>query len=119
MFGCETVSDWKKGSTLIWKMLYEGKDFIPVKGYVVEIEPNKLLSYTVIDPHNPNIPDIPENYLTVTYLLEENNNQTLLKVTQGDYNAVADGEKRYKESYNNGEGWDPILVQIKNILETA
>ncbi|CAN5407579.1 hypothetical protein BH10BAC1_BH10BAC1_19770 [soil metagenome] len=118
-FGCETVSDWKKGSPLIWKMLYEGKDFIPVKGHIIEIEPNKLLSYTVIDPHNPNIPDIPENYLTVTYLLEEKNNQTLLTVTQGDYNAVADGEKRYKESYNNGEGWNPILVQIKTILETA
>lgn len=119
MFGCETISDWKKGSPLIWKMLYEGKDFIPVKGHIVEIEPNKLLTYTVIDPHNPNIPDIPENYLSVTYLLEEKNNQTLLTVTQGDYNTVADGEKRYKESYNNGEGWNPILVQIKTILETA
>ena len=119
MFGCETISDWKKGSTLIWKMLYEGKDFIPVKGHIVEIEPNKLLTYTVIDPNNPNIPDIPENYLSVTYLLEEKNNQTLLTVTQGDYNTVADGEKRYKESYNNGEGWNPILVQIKAILETA
>ena len=41
--------------------MHEGKEFIPVKGYVVEIEPNKLLSYTVIDPHNPNIPDVPEN----------------------------------------------------------
>ena len=119
MFGCETVSDWKKGSTLIWKMLYEGKDFIPVKGHIVEIEPNKLLTYTVIDPHNPNIPDIPENYLSVTYLLEEKNKQTVLTVTQGDYNTVADGEKRYKESYNNGEGWNPILVQIKAIVETV
>ncbi len=118
MFGCETVSDWKKGSTLIWKMLYEGKDFIPVKGHIIEIEPNKLLSYTVIDPHNPNIPDIPENYLTVTYTLSETNNQTLLTVTQGNYNTVADGEKRYKESYNNGEGWNPILVQIKALVES-
>ena len=73
MFGCETISDWKKGSTLIWKMIHEGKDFIPVKGHIVEIEPNKLLTYTVIDPNNPNIPDIPENYLSVTYLLEEKN----------------------------------------------
>lgn len=118
MFGCETISDWKKGSTLIWKMLYEGKDFIPVKGHIVDIVPNKLLVYTVIDPHNPNIPDIPENYLTVTYALE-GNDQTTLIVTQGDFNTVADGEKRYKESHNNGEGWNPILVEIKKILETA
>lgn len=119
MFGCETVSDWKKGSTLIWKMMHEGKEFIPVKGHVVEITPNKFLSYTVIDPHSPDIPDIPENYLTVTYSLEEKNNQTTLTVTQGDYNTVAEGQKRYKETYNNGEGWNPILVGIKKLLETS
>lgn len=118
MFGCETISDWKKGSPLIWKMLHEGKDFIPVKGIIVDIVTNKLLSYTVIDPHNPNIPDIPENYLTVTYTLVEENGQTILTVTQGDYNTVAEGEKRYEESYNNGEGWNPILIEIKKMLET-
>lgn len=117
MFGCEALSAWKKGSTLVWKMIHEGKDFIPVKGNIVEIEPNKMLSYTVIDPHNPNIPDIPENYLVVTYQLEDKGSETILTVVQGDYNTVAEGEKRYQESYNNGEGWNPILVQIKNILE--
>ncbi len=117
MFGCEAISAWKKGSTLIWKMMHEGKEFIPVKGHIVEIEPHKILSYTVIDPHNPNIPDIPENYLVVTYFLESTGGQTNLTVVQGDYNTVADGEKRYQESYNNGEGWNPILVEIKKMLE--
>jgi len=116
MFGCETVSDWQPGSSLIWKMLYEGKDFIAVKGNIVTIEPGKLLVYTVIDP-NGSIEDIPENYLTVTYELKEENGHTTLNVTQGDYSIVADGEKRYKDSYNNGEGWNPILVQIKNLVE--
>lgn len=119
MFGCETVSDWKKGSTLIWKMMHEGKEFIPVKGYVVEIEPNKFLAYTVIDPHSTTIQDIPENYLTVTYSLESKSDQTTLTVTQGDYNTVAEGEKRYQETYNNGQGWNPILIEIKKLLETA
>lgn len=117
MFGCETISDWKVGSTLIWKMMHEGKEFIPVKGHIKGIEPEKHLAYTVIDPHNPNIPDIPENYLTVTYDLIEENGGTTLRVTQGDYNKVADGEKRYKEAYNNGEGWNPILKLIKTQLE--
>lgn len=117
MFGCEALSDWKPGSPLIWQMIHEGKEFIPVKGYVVSIEPKKLLAYTVIDPHNPNIPDIPENYLTVTYSLSVDNGTTLLTVTQGDYNKVAEGQKRYAESYNNGEGWNPILVEIKKLLE--
>jgi len=36
---------------------------------------------------------------------------------QGDNNMVADGEKRYEETYDNGEGWNPILVEIKKIVE--
>ena len=116
MFGCETVSDWKPGSTLLWKGSYEGKEMIFVKGHVVQINPPLILSYTVIDP-NSTIADIPENYLTVTYNLTEENGKTTLTVTQGDYNKVGDGEKRYKDSYNNGEGWNQILVQIKKLVE--
>ncbi len=117
MFGCETVSDWKIGSTLLWKGEYEGKEMIFVKGHIVDIKPEKLLVYTTIDP-NSNIDDTSENYLTVTYALTSKKGQTILTVTQGDYNTVADGEKRYKETNNNGEGWNPILVEIKRLVET-
>lgn len=116
MFGCETVSDWKLGSPLLWKGTYEGKEMVFVKGTIVEIVPEKLLKYTTFDP-NSTIADVPENYLTVTYELETLNGQTVFTVTQGDYNTVAEGEKRYKESYNNGQGWDPILVEIKKLVE--
>ena len=117
MFGCETVSDWKPGSPLLWRMNYEGKELIAVKGEVIAIEPGKRLVYTTIDPNNPAMADVPENYLTVTYELSTQNGQTTLTVTQGDYNKVADGERRYAEAYNNGEGWNPILAQIKALLE--
>jgi uncharacterized protein YndB with AHSA1/START domain len=116
MFGCETVSDWLPGSELLWKGEYEGKEMVFVKGNIVAIEPGKLLVYTTIDP-NSTIDDVSENYLTVTYELEEENGQTLFTVTQGDYATVAEGERRYKEAYNNGEGWNPILVQIKELVE--
>jgi uncharacterized protein YndB with AHSA1/START domain len=117
MFGCETVSDWKPGSQLLWRASHEGKEMVFVKGSIVAIEPERLLAYTVIDPNNPLIPDIPENYLTVTYTLKEENSQTFFTVTQGDYSKVAEGKKRYQDSYNNGEGWNPILVQIKQLAE--
>ena len=117
MFGCETVSEWQPGSPLTWEMEWEGKPFTAVKGHVVSIEPGKFLAYTTIDPNNPNMPDLPENYLTVTYTLSEEEGVTTLTVTQGDYSKVADGEKRYKDGYNNGEGWNPILVQVKALLE--
>jgi uncharacterized protein YndB with AHSA1/START domain len=116
MFGCETVSDWQPGSELLWRMDYEGKEFIAVKGTIVSIDAPHKLAYTTIDP-NGTIADIPENYLTVTYTLTELNGQTTLVVTQGDYATVADGERRYNEAYNGGEGWSPILVQIKALLE--
>ena len=116
MFGCETVSDWKPGSLLEWKMNHEGKEIVAVKGHVVEIKPGRFLSDTTIDPHGA-IADIPENYLTVTYELISENDETLLTVTQGDYSKVADGEKRYREAYNNGEGWNPILTEIKKLVE--
>lgn len=116
MFGCETVSDWKIGSTLLWQGSYEGKDVVFVKGVIVDIEPNKLLKYTVIDPAS-SMADIPENYLNVTYELEEQNGQTNLSVTQDGFEGAAEGEKRYRDVQNNGEGWNPILVEIKKLVE--
>ncbi len=116
MFGCETVSDWKVGSPLLWRGEYEGKEVVFVKGSIVDIELEKFLAYTTIDP-NSTIDDIPENYLTVTYELTTDNGQTLLTVTQGDYSKVAEGERRYTEAYNNGEGWNPILMEIKKLVD--
>ena len=116
MFGCETVSDWKVGSSLLWNGIYEGKAMTFVKGLIKEIEPSRLLVYTTIDP-NGDIADIPENYLTVTYQLSESAGATTLTVSQGDYATVADGEKRYRESMAAGVGWDPILQAIKSLIE--
>jgi len=116
MFGCETVSDWKKGSPLLWKGVFDGIELVAVKGDIVEIIPGKHLAYTTIDP-NSGIEDIPENYLTVTYEVEEKNNETLLTVTQGDYSKVGDGDKRYEETVAGG-GWMPILVEIKKLSES-
>ncbi|MDX2173652.1 MAG: SRPBCC domain-containing protein [Bacteroidota bacterium] len=117
MFGCETVSDWKEGSELIWRGEYEGKPMDFVQGYIKTLQPEKFLAYTVIDPNNKSIPNIPENYLTVTYELISEGNTTVLNVTQGDYSKVAEGERRYKEADNNGLGWSPILELIKKQVE--
>ena len=116
MFGCKTVSDWKVGSPLLWQAFYEGKDTVFVKGFVLEINPPFKLEYSVIDP-NGTIPDLPENYLNVSYTLEGADEKTVLTVSQGDFSTVAEGQKRYEETFNGGEGWNPILVQVKAIAE--
>lgn len=117
MFGCEAISEWRPGSALIWKGNFDGHELIAVKGSIVDIKPGRFLSYTTIDP-NSAVEDIPQNYLTVTYTLEDAKDGTTLTVTQGDFATVADGERRYLETNNNGEGWTPILVQIKALVES-
>jgi len=118
MFGCETVSDWKVGSELLWRGRYEGKEMVFVKGKIVKIEPERLLVYTTIDP-NSNIADIPENYVDVTYELVNQEGGTILNVSQGDFGTVENGESRYQDAYNNGDGWNPILVEIKKLVENS
>ncbi len=116
MFGCEAVSDWNIGSPLLWKGNHEGKEMVFVKGNIVAIQPEKFLAYTTIDPNNKTIEDIPENYLKVTYELREENGQTILTATQGDYSTVGDGENRYRHTVEGG-GWQPILEEIKKLVE--
>ena len=117
MFGCEALSDWKPGSPLIWKGTFNGVEMIAVKGNIISIDPGRSLVYTAIDPNNPAIPDLPENYLTITCNFTEKDGHTVLEVSQGDYSTVADGENRYKHTVEGG-GWDPILVQIKALCES-
>jgi uncharacterized protein YndB with AHSA1/START domain len=118
MFGCEALSDWKEGSPLIWKGNFNGVELVAVKGTILKIRPGSYLEYTVIDPNNPKIPDLPENYLTVTCELVEQDGITALTTTQGDYNTVAEGADRYKHTIDGG-GWDPILQAIKIQVETG
>ena len=115
MFNCAVESDWKPGSPVLWKMQHEGKEIIPVKGNVEEIIPGRLLKYSVIDP-GMGIPDIPENYLHVTYSLSEADGQTALEVIQDGYEHAARGKERYEEAVQAG-GWDSILAVIKGLLE--
>ncbi|MBC7425530.1 MAG: SRPBCC domain-containing protein [Bacteroidia bacterium] len=115
MFGCETVSDWKVGSDLLWRGTHEGNEMVFVSGKIKSIEPEKHLAYTTFDPHSE-MADIPENYLTVTYDITESGGISTLKITQGDYSQTGEGEKRYNESLEGG-GWNGILEMIKNQIE--
>ncbi len=112
MFGCDVVSDWKVGNPVLWNGAADGKTY--VKGNVVNIKPGNLLQYTTIDPNNPEMEDIPSNYLTVTYELSSQNDTTILNVTQGDYAKVANGKSRYEETVG---GWDSVLSKIKELVE--
>src|ERR1700752_301519 len=102
MFGCIAETDWKPGSPLLWRGAADGKLY--VKGEVVSINPPRTLVYPIIDPNNPAIPDIPQNYLTVTSTLKERGGKaSTLEMTMGDYSKVANGQQRYEESAGGGD----------------
>src|SRR5262249_6997893 len=112
MFNCVAETDWKPGSPLLWKGSGDGKLY--VKGTIVAIEAPHRLVYTVIDP-NSTIPDIPANYLTMTFSLTAKKDQgSILEVTQGDFATVAEGQRRYKETLEGDDMW---LQGIKRVAE--
>jgi uncharacterized protein YndB with AHSA1/START domain len=112
MFGCVAETDWKPGSPLLWKGAADGKVY--VKGDIVVVDESRRLEYTVIDPNNLAVPDIPSNYLTMIYEIKEQGEGLVFELTQGDYSKVAEGQKRYEDTLN---GDDFILVKIKELAE--
>ena len=68
MFGSHVVTDWKPGSSIVWKGEYEGKRYED-KGEIVEIKPARRLKVTHFSPLSGQ-EDVPENYHTLTYELE-------------------------------------------------
>ena len=117
MFGCEVISDLKVGSPMTWEGEVEGQKLVFVKGSVLFCDPLNELVYTTFDPSS-DVPDIPENYLTVTYKLTEKEGATILYVSQGDYVKVHDGQARYNHAEEGG-GWSGLLISIKELLETS
>jgi uncharacterized protein YndB with AHSA1/START domain len=115
MYGCSITTDYQPGSPVLWQAEFEDKVTVFVKGTLVKMEAPTLFAYTTFDP-NSTYEDIPENHTTVTYTLTEQGGETHLRVTQGDYNLVPDGEKRYNEAVSAG-GWSSIMEEIKKVAE--
>lgn len=112
MFGCVAETDWKPGSPLLWRGIADGKLY--VKGHVTANDAPHRLVYTIIDPNNPEIADVPENYLTMQYVLRPRGNGSTLEMIQGDYATVANGQERYRHTLNADDG---ILQAIRKLAE--
>ena len=116
MYGCSITTDYQPGSPVLWQAEFEGNITVFVKGTLVRMEAPSVFAYTTFDPNSTH-EDIPENHTTVTYTLSGQVDGTHLKVTQGDYSIVPDGEKRYNDAVNAG-GWSSIMEEIKKIAES-
>jgi uncharacterized protein YndB with AHSA1/START domain len=108
MLGSKQLSDWRKGSSIIWKKDFNGRKFED-KGEVLEITPRKSLKYTHYSPASGR-PDAPENYQTVSVTLKENANGALVELTSD--NNVSENEKAMTEHI-----WAYYLQGLKLIMD--
>jgi len=108
LFGTETVSQWKVGSSIVFKGIWEGVDYID-KGTILELIPEQKLKYDYLSSFS-RLEDKPENYQQITFDLETNNGKSLLTLTQENI----PNETSKEHSKNN---WTSILNHIKQIVE--
>jgi uncharacterized protein YndB with AHSA1/START domain len=108
LYGTETISNWKEGSSITYKGVWQGKSYQD-KGVIKKIEPRKLLVTTYWSALS-GLPDLPENYSTVTYALSELDGETTLTVTTDNIDN--------KESVDHTEAnWKSVLENLKELLE--
>jgi uncharacterized protein YndB with AHSA1/START domain len=109
LFGTTVVSDWKEGGSIVWKGEWEGKTYED-KDVIVRFEPERVLQYTHFSPLS-GLPDIAENYHTVTLELSGQGRRTLLSLSQ-DNNAT-EQEREHSE-----KNWGIMLAALKQLLES-
>jgi uncharacterized protein YndB with AHSA1/START domain len=109
LFGTTVVSDWKQGSTIVWKGEWQGKRYED-KGTVLQLEPRRKLQYTHFSPLS-GIPDVPESYHTVTVqLFADGAARTRVELSQSN-NPTA-------EAREHSEGnWRLVLGGLKQYVE--
>jgi len=110
MFGTDTVSDWKEGSSIVWKGEWQGKKYED-KGVILQLKPKRMIQYSHFSPLSGQ-PDMPENYHTVTVELSNDGVQTTVSLSQ-DNN---DTEEAREHSEKN---WKMMLDGLRKLLEKA
>jgi uncharacterized protein YndB with AHSA1/START domain len=108
MFGTDVDTDWREGSPIRWKGEYEGKAYED-KGEIVEVDPGRRLTVTHFSPLTGQ-DDLPENYHTVTYEIEDREGSTHVRLSQ-DNNASAEAAEHSRAN------WEMVLAGLKEVVE--
>ena len=108
LYGAEIKSDWQKGSPITFKGEWKGKPYED-KGTILDIEPGKRLKVTHYSPLS-GLPDVPENYHVVTYVVAGSGETATLTITQENNRDQAEVDESEKT-------WGMILGNMKTLLE--
>jgi uncharacterized protein YndB with AHSA1/START domain len=108
MFGADVETDWQPGSPITWQGEYEGKQYTD-KGEIVAVEKARLLKVTHYSPLSGQ-PDVPENYHTLTYELEDRGTSTHLSLSQ-------DNNASEEEAEHSRGMWEMLVSGVKEAAE--
>ncbi len=108
MFGTNVVSDWKVGSSIVWKGEWQGKSYED-KGKILKIEQERTLQYSHFSPLSGK-PDVPKNYHTVTIELSNDGEETTVSLSQ-------DGNATEEDRKHSEKNWKMMLESLKKLLE--
>jgi uncharacterized protein YndB with AHSA1/START domain len=108
LFGTNTISDWKVGSRITYKGIWEGKEYED-GGEILQFVPGKIFQSTYWSSMSGE-EDKPENYATVTYELSKEDKGTLLTLTQD--NCKTEEQKKHVEA-----NWSMVLDGLKKVAE--
>ncbi len=107
-FGTTVISDWRVGSPIVWKGVWEGKAYQD-KGVILKNVPGKTLVYTHFSPL-AGLPDKPEHYHTLTFELSASDKQTTVSLSQ-------DNNLTEEDRVHSEQNWGIMLAALKNYLE--
>jgi uncharacterized protein YndB with AHSA1/START domain len=110
MPGTEVVSDWKKGSPIVWKGEYEGRSFED-KGQILELEPGQRISYSHYSPLS-GAPDVPQSYHTVMVELAPGGRDGSTRIT-----LTQDNNDDAESRDHSATFWQDMLERLKGLLE--
>jgi uncharacterized protein YndB with AHSA1/START domain len=108
LFGTETVSDWKVGSSITFSGMWDGKAYQD-KGTIMQIEKEKILKYNYWSSFS-GTEDKLENYANITYSLDEKNGETTFTILQ-------DGIKSKEARDHSEQNWKMVMNTLKELLE--
>ena len=110
LFGTEVTTDWQVGSPITYRGVWQGKSYED-KGKVIRFEPGKRLVSTFWSSLS-GLPDTPENYKTVHYVLAPEGQGTRVTIVQ-------DNNASQEEASHTEENWNMVLLGLKKLLESG
>ena len=111
-YGSDLMTDWQVGSSIRFRTAWQDQ-VLEQWGTVQDYQPEQRLTYTLFAPR-PGLADSPENYFSMTYLLEPDAEGTRLSVVQQDTRPGASGE----DTVTDGDDGGPLTV-LKSLVEAS